>query len=85
MAHGPQVAVRLDCPVLDELDRLVEEGQFASWADAVRHALEALLDACRRAAIGAQIAEGYRRQPQSDAEEKAALANLRELVAEEPW
>lgn len=43
------------------------------------------LDARRRAAVGAQIVEGYRRHPQTDADEEAALANLRELVAAESW
>lgn len=85
MASGTQVAVRLESVVLEQLDRLVADGVFASRADAVRHALDVLLDARRRAAVGAQIVEGYTRHPQTDADEATAEANLRGLLAEERW
>ncbi|CAN5266979.1 hypothetical protein BH23ACT9_BH23ACT9_14580 [soil metagenome] len=85
MAIGTQIAVRLEQDALDQIDQLVQDQQFGSRAEAVRHAVDQLLDTRRRAAIGAQIAEGYRRHPQTDEEEAQAVANLAALIAEDPW
>jgi Arc/MetJ-type ribon-helix-helix transcriptional regulator len=85
MADGTQIAVRIGTDVLRELDQLVEDEHFGSRAEAVRHALDVVLDARRRAAVGAQIVEGYTRHPQTDADEAQAVANLKTLVAQEPW
>lgn len=85
MANGTQIAVRLDGDVLAQLDALVAAEHFDSRAEAVRHAIDVVLDARRRAAVGAAIVEGYQRIPQTDEDEDAALANLRGLIAEEPW
>ncbi len=63
----------------------METGRFETRADAVRSALEALVDQERRRAIGERIVEGYRRIPQDDREfpelDQAALRSIRE----EPW
>ena len=67
---------------------LVESGRFETKADAVRTALEILIDADRRRRVGELIAEGYRRIPQADARLEADSASatalaLRALEAEE--
>jgi len=35
--------------------------------------------------LDAEIAEGYRRFPQTDGDERAAVASLRDAILEEPW
>jgi Arc/MetJ-type ribon-helix-helix transcriptional regulator len=81
----PQLVARLEQSLLSDVDRLVADGVVASRSEAVRVALQRLVDERRRARIGAEIAAAYRRQPQTDAE----LAGLDEathaLVTEEPW
>lgn len=85
-----QIAVRIPNDLAESLDELVEGGAFASKAEAIRAALERLIDAERRRRVGALIAEGYRRLPQSPADEleplteTAATATLRSVAAEEP-
>lgn len=80
-----QIAVRLPEELLAELDELVARGMFESRAAAVRAGIEAVTAAARRQAVDRAVADGYRRTPQTRAEELAALASLREAIAEEPW
>ena len=80
-----QIAVRLPEPLEKELDALVSAGAYATRAEAVRAGIEQLLDRHRRRAIGAAIAEGYQRMPQTDADEAAARTAALRSIAEEPW
>lgn len=85
MPFGTQIATRLPDGDVARLDALVEEGRYASRADAVRAAVATLLELERRRRVGQAIVDGYRRVPQTDTETAAAEANLRRLVSEEPW
>ena len=80
-----QLVTRVEERLLAEIDRLVSEGVVASRSEAVRIALERLIDQHRRRHVGAQIVEAYRRLPQTEDElaglDDATLA----LVGEEPW
>ena len=67
------------------LDILVSSGRFETKADAVRTALEALIDAERRAEVGRQIVEGYRRVPQEEIDIAAASQAAARSIDEEPW
>jgi Arc/MetJ-type ribon-helix-helix transcriptional regulator len=91
---SPQIAVRVDQELAARLDALVAEGRFPTKADAIRAAIEALLDADRRHRIGEAIVEGYRRIPPGDDPELEATLDaalddmLADLEAEEgdrPW
>lgn len=80
-----QLVTRLDDRLVAEVDRLIADGVAANRSEAVRLALEQLVDEHRRRRIGAQIVEAYRRQPQTDEELAGLDAATRALVAEEPW
>src|SRR5437763_757633 len=80
-----QVAVRLPVDLLATVDRLVSAGVFPSRAAAVRAGLEAVAEAERRRAIDDAFVEGYTRIPTTAVEDVAALASLRDAIAEEPW
>jgi Arc/MetJ-type ribon-helix-helix transcriptional regulator len=80
-----QIAVRIPDGLAESLNELVESGRFETKADAVRTALEALIDAERRRRIGEVIAEGYRRIPQDDDEVRAATRAAIRSIHEEPW
>ena len=60
-------------------------GRFDTKADAVRSALEALLDAERRADVGRRIVDGYQRVPQDDVDVAAAHQAATRSIEEEPW
>jgi Arc/MetJ-type ribon-helix-helix transcriptional regulator len=80
-----QIAIRIPTDLAQALDGLVESGRFESRADAIRTALESLIDDERRRSIGERIVEGYRRIPQAEDEfpelSQAAVRSIRE----EPW
>ena len=80
-----QIAVRIPTALAEQLDALVTSGAYGTRADAVRAALEALLDAERRADVGRRIVDGYRRIPQEDAEVAAAEEAASRSIDEEPW
>ena len=67
------------------LDELVASGRFATRAEAVRAAIEGLLDAERRRQIGQRIVEGYTAIPQTDAEVASATQAAIASIEEEPW
>jgi Arc/MetJ-type ribon-helix-helix transcriptional regulator len=80
-----QFVTRLDDRLVEEVDAMVADGAVANRSEAVRLGLERLIDQHRRFQIGEEIAEGYRRQPQTD-EELAGLGRATHaLVEEEPW
>jgi Arc/MetJ-type ribon-helix-helix transcriptional regulator len=80
-----QIAVRIPNALIEDLDAVVASGRFETRADAVRAALEALLETERRAEVGRRIVEGYRRVPQEDAEVAPASAAAATSLEEEPW
>lgn len=91
---SPQIAVRLDQELAEGLDALVAEGRFATKAEAIRAAIEALVDVERRRRIGEAIVEGYRRiPPGEDPDLEAALdaalddmlADLEDEEGDRPW
>ena len=80
-----QIAIRIPDALSAELESLVATGRFETKADAVRSALEALIDAERRAEVGRRIVEGYQRIPQGDADVAAAHDAAARSIDEEPW
>ncbi|MFN0089331.1 MAG: ribbon-helix-helix domain-containing protein [Acidimicrobiales bacterium] len=80
-----QIAVRLPEDQLAILDDLVRRGVYASRADAVRAGIRAVVELDRRDQIDRAVIEGYRRVPPTEQERDAAIASLRNAIAEEPW
>ena len=80
-----QLIARVDDELMAELDSIVASGEAESRSDAVRRALEAMIDQRRRRLIGEAIAEGYRRVPETDEELGWAIDSTRSMIAEEPW
>ena len=80
-----QIAIRIPDALAEQLEALVASGRFDTKADAVRSALEALLDAERRADVGRRIVEGYQRVPQDEADVAAAYQAATRSIDEEPW
>jgi Arc/MetJ-type ribon-helix-helix transcriptional regulator len=80
-----QIAIRIPSALAAQLSDLVSTGRFETKADAVRTALEALIDAERRSDVGRRIVEGYQRVPQEDSDVAAADRAASRLIDEEPW
>ena len=80
-----QIAVRLAEEQLAALDDLIARGAYDSRAAVVRAGIEVVLELDRRRQADRATVEGYRLHPQTDAERHAAIASLREAIAEEPW
>jgi len=80
-----QFAIRMSDELASSLDELVSSGRFATRAEAVRAAIERLLDAERRHEIGRRIVQGYTDVPQTDAEVAAATESAVRSIEEEPW
>ncbi len=80
-----QLVTRLDDRLVEKVDALVSDGVVANRSEAVRLGLERLVDQHRRHQIGAKIAEGYRRQAQTDEELAGLDQATRALIEEEPW
>lgn len=80
-----QIAVRLPAELLGELDDLVSRGIYVSRAAAVRVGVEAIIESDRRSQTDRAVIEGYRRIPPTKLEDQAAIASLRDAIAEEPW
>ncbi len=80
-----QIAIRIPDTLAEQLEALVTSGRFETKAEAVRSALEALVDAERRADVGRRIVEGYRKVPQDDADVAAAAGAASRSIDEEPW
>ena len=80
-----QLAIRLPDELLHDLDWLILRLNYDSRAEAMRDALVKLIDQERRREIGEQIAEGYRRMPQTEEEIASAYESLRQSIDEEPW
>jgi Arc/MetJ-type ribon-helix-helix transcriptional regulator len=80
-----QIAVRILDALAESLQELVTSGRFETKAEAVRTALEVLVEAERRGRAGALIADAYRRVPQGDQEVEAATRAAIRSIHEEPW
>lgn len=80
-----QIAVRIPSELAEALESLVSEGRYPTKAEAVRTALEAMIDSERRRRVGEQIVQGYRRVPQTDDEIDAATQAAIRSIEEEPW
>ncbi len=80
-----QVVTRLDDKLTAELDDLVADGVVSNRSEGVRLGLERLIEDHRRSRIGEEIADAYRRQPQTGEELAGLDQATRALVAEEPW
>ncbi len=80
-----QLVTRVDDALAAAVDELVESGDVKSRSDAVRIALERLVDRARRDRIGAQIVAGYLAIPQTDDEMGWADSLSRRMIEEEPW
>ena len=63
-----QLAIRLPDELVVDLDWVVHRLKYDSRAEAMRDALVRLIDQERRRQIGEQIADGYRRMPQTEEE-----------------
>lgn len=85
MCMSEQIAVRIPDVLAASLEDLVSTGRFETRAEAVRVALETLIEAERRRRVGELIADGYRRLPQDDEEVDAARLAAIRSIEEEPW
>jgi metal-responsive CopG/Arc/MetJ family transcriptional regulator len=56
-----QLVTRLDDDLLAEVDALIGDGVAANRSEAVRLALQQLVDRHERRQVGGRIADGYRR------------------------
>lgn len=80
-----QLAVKLSESMVDEIDRLIKDGRFANRTDAVRAALDRMLEELREEQVTAAIVEGYERIPPNEADDAWAEAATRAMIADEPW
>jgi Arc/MetJ-type ribon-helix-helix transcriptional regulator len=80
-----QIAVRIPDELADSLENLVSSGTFETKAEAIRAALERLVEAERRRRVGELVADGYRRIPQGDDDVEAARQAAIRSIEEEPW
>lgn len=75
----------MDDELVAQLDEIVDNGEAESRSDAVRLALEAMIDRRRRRLVGEAIADAYRRVPETPEELRWADESTRSMIAEEPW
>ncbi len=80
-----QIAVRLPGQLLADLDDLVSRGVYDSRAAAVRAGVEAIMELDRRRQTDEAVVDGYRRIPPTKLEDRAAIASMRDAIAEETW
>ena len=80
-----QLVTRVDDELVAQLDEIVDNGEAESRSDAVRLALEAMIERRRRRLVGEAIADAYRRVPETPEELRWADESIRSMIAEEPW
>jgi Arc/MetJ-type ribon-helix-helix transcriptional regulator len=80
-----QIAVRIPDELAKSLEELVSRGAFETKAEAIRAALDRLIETERRRRVGELIADGYRRIPQEDEDVEAARHAAIRSIEEEPW
>ena len=79
------IPTRFSDEEIRQIDELVAAGIGSTRSDVIRRGLHHLVDAVQRAAVGAEIAESYRRHPQTAADDALAAASARALIDAEPW
>lgn len=67
------------------IDELVAAGVGKTRSAVIRHGVQHLADAVRRARVGAMIADSYRERPQSTEDDDLAMANALALTEAESW
>lgn len=80
-----QLVTRIDDGLARQLDQLVADGVAASRSDAVRQALEVLIDRHRRDKTAQAIVLGYQCRPQTDDDVAWADTATAKMIEEEPW
>jgi metal-responsive CopG/Arc/MetJ family transcriptional regulator len=80
-----QLAIRLPDELVADLDWVVIRLKYDSRAEAMRDALVRLIDQERRRQIGEQIAEAYRRMPQTEEEMADISFQSRDLDDDDDW
>jgi Arc/MetJ-type ribon-helix-helix transcriptional regulator len=80
-----QLVTRVDDELVEAIDALVSEGVVESRSDAVRRALEALVDSHRRRRDAEATIAAYTAQPQTEAELRGVDEAARRMIEEEPW
>ena len=80
-----EFTIRMSEDLARSLDELVSARRFATRAEAVRAAIEQLVDTERRREIGRLIVEGYTKLPQTDAEVGTATSAAVRSIQAEPW
>jgi Arc/MetJ-type ribon-helix-helix transcriptional regulator len=79
------VPTRFSDDELAMIDALVDEGVGESRSAVIRRSVHHLADSVRRANVGAAIAESYRTNPQTAADDELAMASAIALTEAEPW
>lgn len=80
-----QLVTRIPDSLAEAVDHLVQVGVYESRSDAVRSGLAAVVDRERRAAVGKEIADGYRRSPQAEEDLDWPDSASAAMIADEPW
>jgi len=80
-----QIAVKLPDDLVQEIDRLIDGGAFASRSQAVRSGLEAIVVSRRRAEIGRRYEDAMLRLPETRDELADATRLAVNAIEEEPW
>lgn len=80
-----QIAVKLPDELIDEIDRLVEQGAFPSRSQAVRTGLDTLVSAHRRRETDRRYREAVARYPESPEELAEARRLAVDAIHDEPW
>ena len=80
-----QIAVKLPDELVQELDRLVEQGDFASRSQAVRSGISAIVAARRRAEIERRFRQAAVDLPETERELADATRLATEAIHDEPW
>lgn len=84
MRKSVKIAISLPADLLEEADRQCE-ARGENRSEFFRYAVLRLLSEERERAAVEQYVEGYRRQPETEAEVAAADAIGSAALAEEPW
>jgi len=80
-----QIAVKLPDELVGELDRLVEQGAFASRSQAIRAGLETMVTARRRAELERRYQEAIAQIPETKEEIAEATRLAVDAINDEPW
>ncbi len=80
-----QLVTRVDDQLATAVDELIAAGVVANRSEAVRLALQRLVDGHRRNVIGARIVAGYLAAPQTDDDGGWSDEATVRMIAEQPW